>query len=484
MSEHIASKKASSPGSLPLTRRALLASSALCLARPAQAASRPLYRDPAASTQARVADLLARMTLEEKAAQLRSMWETKTSVLDDRRAFSPAKAKAAIGDGIGQMSRISDIRGYPEWETNPFRSFEDTVGLANAVQRFLVEETRLGIPALFHDELAHGLLANDATIFPAPPALASTWDTDLVEQVFTVAAREGRARGTHVALTPVIDLMRDPRYGRVEEFFGEDPHLVAEMGVAAVHGLQGRKRPLGPQRVFAVLKHFVHATPQGGLNIAPADISERGLRETYLVPFAEVVARADPAIIMPSYNEIQGLPSHASVDLLQGTGRRRLGFRGAYFSDYGGIENLVTHHRVAANKDDAAVLAMNAGVQADLPEGASYARLPELVRAGRVSEAQLDAAVAQVLALKVEAGLFENPYLDLRRLRRETRTPADVALARKAAEKALVLLKNDGVLPLEPTKGMRLAVIGPNAVEPLYGGYSGYHEHGVGILEG
>lgn len=467
-----------------LTRRALLATSALCLVRPAWAASGPLYRDRSAAIPARVADLLGRMTLEEKAAQLRSMWETKVGLLDDQRRFSETKARAAIGDGIGQLSRISDIRGYPEWDSEPFRSIEGTVELANALQRFLVEHTRLGIPALFHDELAHGLLANDATIFPVPPALASTWDPDLVEEVFTVAAREGRARGTHVALTPVVDLMRDPRYGRVEEFFSEDPRLVAEMGVAAVRGLQGRQRPLGPQRVFAVLKHFVHGTPQGGLNIAPADMSDRELRSTYLVPFAAIIDRADPAIIMPSYNELQGVPSHANVALLQGEGRRRLGFKGAYFSDYGGVENLVSQHHVAANKDDAAVLAMNAGVQADLPEGASYARLPELVRAGRVSEAQVDAAVAQVLALKFEAGLFENPYLDVRRIRRETRTPAAIALAQKAAEKAIVLLQNDGVLPLAPRNGLRLAVIGPNAVEPLYGGYSGYHEHGVGMLEG
>jgi beta-glucosidase len=472
-------------GTFSITRRALLAATSLSLAAPVLGATASaVYRDPKASVAARVSDLLGRMTLEEKAAQLLSMWERKVGLLDEQRKFSQSKAADVLRHGIGQLSRPSDIRGFKEWETEPFRSIDDTVELVNATQRFLVEKTRLGIPALFHDELAHGLLANDATIFPVPPALASTWDPELVEQVFAVAAREGRARGTHVALTPVIDLMRDPRFGRVEEFFGEDPYLVAEMGVAAVRGLQGRQRPLGPNHVFSVLKHFVHASPQGGLNIGPADVSERAMRNTYLVPFEQVIRRADPAIIMPSYNEVQGLPAHASVELLQATGRRRLGFKGAYFSDYGGIENLVTQHRVAADKDEAAVLAMNAGVQADLPEGGSYARLPELVRAGRIAEAQLDAAVAQVLALKFEAGLFENPYIDGRRIRRETRTPAAIALSRKSAEKAIVLLKNDGTLPLAPRRGLRLAVIGPNAVEPLYGGYSGFHEHGVGILAG
>jgi beta-glucosidase len=467
-----------------LTRRALLGTTMLTLAAPVVGADPAGYHKPTTPVAERVRDLLSRMTLEEKAAQLRSMWETKVGFLDDRRRFSETKAATVLGNGIGQIARPSDIRGYPEWDATPYRSFEDTVELVNAIQRFLVEKTRLGIPAMFHDELAHGLLANDATIFPTPPALGSSWDPDLVEQVFTVAAREARARGTTFALTPVIDLARDPRWGRVDELFGEDPHHVAAMGLAAVRGLQGRARPLAPDRVFATLKHMVHGVPQGGLNIAPADMSERTLRGVFLVPFMKIVKEADPAVIMPSYNEVQGMPSHASVDLLQGKGRRLLGFKGAYFSDYAGISNLKDHHHVAASYDDAAVLAMNAGVQADLPEGATYARLPELVRAGKVSAAQVDAAVAQVLALKFEAGLFERPYVDLARLRRVTGAPAHTALARRAAERALVLLKNDGIVPLEPKRGLRLAVIGPNAVEPLYGGYAGANAKSVGILAG
>ena len=472
------------PESLTATRRGLLAGSVAVFAAPALDARARATAHAASSIPARVADLLARMTLEEKAAQLHCMWETKVDFLGADRRFSMEKARVSLAQGIGQISRPSDIRGYPEWETHPFRSFEDTVALVNSLQRFLVEETRLGIPALFHDELAHGLLAGDATIFPSPPALGSTWDPELMEEVFAAAAREARARGTHLALTPVIDLARDPRFGRVEEMFGEDARHVAEMGVAAVRGLQGRQRPLGPDRVFATLKHFVHGSPQGGINLAPADMSERTLRSTFLVPFGEIIDRADPAVIMPSYNEVQGLPAHASVDLLQTTGRRRLGFKGAYFSDYDGIAGLVAQHHVAATLEDAAVLAMNAGIAADLPEGRSYVALPALVRAGRVSEAQLDAAVSQVLALKFEAGLFEHPYIDLARIRRVTGAPAHVALARKAAAQALVLLKNDGLLPIAPKSGLRLAVIGPNAVEPLFGGYSGDHPRAVGVLEG
>ena len=196
-------------------------------------------------------------------------------------------------------------------------------------------------------------------------------------------------------------------------------------------------RPLAAQRVFATLKHFVHGVPQGGINIGPFDVSERGLRENFLVPFAQIIKYADPAIVTPSYNEVAGVPSHANIELLQQTGRQRLGFRGVYFSDYEGIGNLFEQHHVAASKDDAAILALNAGVAADLLEGSSFARLPELVRAGRVNETQLDEAVARILALKFEAGLFENPYLDRNRLEKGTNQPEAISLARYVAEKSL-----------------------------------------------
>lgn len=460
------------------------AAAAAGTAAPTLAKGAPIYRDRSASLEARVRDLLGRMTLEEKAAQMCCMWEMKMGFLDAKLRFSPAKAAKVLAHGIGQISRPTDIRGAPEWELRPFRSLDDGARMVNQIQRFLVEKTRLGIPALMHDELAHGLLAGEATIYPSPPALGSTWNPALVEEVFAAAAREARIRGSHVALTPVIDLARDPRWGRVEEMFGEDPHFVATMGEAAVRGLQGRQRPLGPDRVFATLKHFIHGTPQGGLNVAPADMSDRKLRSAYLVPFARIIARADPAIIMPSYNSVQGIPAHAHVDLLQGIGRRDLGFRGVYFSDYGGIRNLIEHHSVVAELDDAVVLAMNAGVAADLPEGESYQRIPGLVRSGKISEAQVDDAVSRILKLKFEAGLFENPYVDLAQIRAVTGAPAQIALARKAAEQCVVLLKNDGVLPLEPKGEFRLAVIGPNAVEPLHGGYSGDTVRAVGILEG
>jgi len=452
-------------------------------ARAQQPAAAP-YKDPRAPIDARVRDLLGRMTLEEKAAQLRAMWFGKSAFLDSAGAFSPTKANMSLANGIGQIARPGDTFGTSRMRTETFRGVEETVALVNAIQHHLVEKTRLGIPALFHEETAHGLAERNATIFPIPPALASTWDPALVEQAFAVASREARLRGATVALSPVVDLARDPRYGRVEEFFGEDPYLVAQMGTASVRGQQGRTRPLGPDKVFVTLKHFVHAAPQGGINLAPADVTERTLREAYLVPFEEIIKAANPAVIMPSYNEVNGVPSHANRALLTETGRGRLGFRGAYFSDYNGITNLVTQHHVAATNDDAAVLAITAGVDAELPDGQAYANLPALVRAGRVPEATLDSAVARVLRMKFEAGLFEHPYTDPKRVLAETNTPADVKLARTVAQRSIVLLKNDGILPLDPNATRTLAVIGPNADVPQTGGYSGFNPKSVGILAG
>ncbi|HUD95095.1 MAG TPA: glycoside hydrolase family 3 N-terminal domain-containing protein [Sphingobium sp.] len=467
------------------SRRAVLASATmLAPVAPAWGASGPRYRDARAPVADRVADLLGRMILEEKVAQLCALWMTKSKIMDpETGAFSPEKAAAAIPHGIGQMSRPSDTMGTTRFMTDPYRTPEDAVAFMNAVQNYAVEQTRLGIPLLFHEETAHGLAVQDATNFPIPPALGSTWDPDLVEQVFTVIARQARMRGVTVGLSPVVDLMRDPRWGRSEEFFGEDPYLVGEMGTAAVRGLQGRTRPIGKDRIFATLKHYVHGTPQGGINIAPADMSKRTLRTTYLPPFKAAI-KAGAALIMPSYNEVAGVPAHMDRALLQDDGRKLMGFQGSYFSDYHGIERLASAHHVAADKDEAAILAIKAGVDVDLPDGSCYGGLAALVRAGRVPEASIDAAVARVLALKFEAGLFEQPYADPKRAARVLDDPAAAALARKTAEKALVLLKNDGILPLDPQKPLKLAVIGPNSAQALRGGYAGAPKHTVSIVEG
>lgn len=472
---------------MKLTRRTLLSSVAALAAAPAFAADTVVYRDAKVPISVRVADLLQRMTLEEKAAQLGCMWFTKGKLMDVKTGvFSPEKAAVAIPNGLGNLGRPSDTAGMPYnvFMDNAFREPEDAITFSNAVQRFLVEKTRLGIPALFHEETAHGLAVKGATSFPIPTALGSTWDPELVEDVFTYVARQSRARGVPVGFSPVLDLIRDPRWGRSEEFFGEDPHHVGEMGLASIRGLQGRSRPIAKDRMFATAKHFVHGTPQNGLNIGPFDVSERNLREYYLPPFAKAIRTGKVAIIMPSYNEVAGIPSHGNHGLLQDTGRKLLGFEGAYFSDYGAVEELATLHHLAADKDGAAVLAIRAGVDANLPEGEAYSRLPALVRAGQVSIDVIDAAVAQVLALKFEAGLFEHPYIDTRAAAVALSDPSGPKLARAVAQKAIVLLKNDGILPLDPNTALKLAVVGPNSADAPLGGYSGLPSKVITVVEG
>jgi beta-glucosidase len=470
---------------MQITRRALMTSTALLAATPAFAQKRDLYRDHRAPIADRVRDLLARMTLDEKVAQLCCLWFSKDRIMDpETGAFSPEKAATAIPNGLGQIGRPSDTAGTKRFFRTPFREADDTIAFINAAQRYAVEKTRLGIPLIFHEETAHGLAVKGATSFPVPPALGSTWDPALIERIFTYVARQARMRGVSVGLSPVLDLIRDPRWGRNEEFFGEDPYLVGELGTAAVRGLQGPTRPIGPDRIFATLKHFIHGTPQNGINVGPSDMSERMLRETFLPPFAKAIGQGKAAIVMPSYNEVGGVPGHANRHLLQDIGRTLLGFEGAYFSDYGGVEEIATLHHMGDTRDDAAVLAMRAGVDVDLPDSSSYKNLAKLVRAGRIPVESVDAAVSRVLALKFEAGLFETPYVDVRRAARVLADPAGAALARIAAQKALVLLTNDGVLPLDPTRQMTLAVIGPNGVEPRLGGYSGLPVKAVGVLEG
>ena len=467
-----------------VSRRALMATAMVALPAAAIAGpvDRPVYRDPHAPVAARVADLLGRMTLEEKVAQMRTLWMDKGKIIEGK-AFSPAKAAVELANGIGQFSLGNDMTGSSGFPRQYFRDPADAVTFINAVQKHLVERTRLGIPALFNEETAHGLKARGATVFPIPPGLGSTWDPVIVEQAFAVAGREARLRGATVALSPVLDLSRDPRYGRVEEFFSEDPYLVAQMGIASVRGQQG-PRPLGRDKVFATLKHFVHGTPLQGLNTAPAEMSERTLREAYLIPFERVIRATDPGVVMPSYNEVEGVPSHASVELLKHTGRERIGFKGAYFSDFGGVTNLVSDHHMAADDKEAALLALTAGVDVEMPDGTAYKHLVELVRSGKAPEALIDTAVSRVLALKFEAGLFERPYVDEKLALRGVNTAADVALARRVAQKSIVLLKNDGILPLDPAKPLKLAVIGPNAKDALLGGYSGENAKSVAILAG
>ena len=469
----------------------LMASTSLLAAVPAVAAKKggPLYKDASAPIDLRVRDLLGRMTLEEKVGQIIALWATKAEIMDDL-TFSPAKASAAYPQGFGQITRPSDRRGAPNGSTQAggvgarWRTPRDTVAFIEAVQTWAVEETRLGIPVLFHEESLHGYMATDATMFPMAIGMAGSFDRALMREVQSVIAREVRARGVHLALSPVVDIARDPRWGRIEETFGEDPYLCGEMGVAAVLGLQGESRQIGPDKVMATLKHMTgHGQPQSGENIAPAPISERELRENFFPPFRTVVKRTGIAAVMPSYNEIDGVPSHQNVWLLGDILRGEWHFDGAVVSDYGAVPELDTIHHVQPDLEATARAALRAGVDCELPDGIAYRTLVDQVRAGKVPAEAVDVACARMLTLKFRAGLFENPWP-----RRDwdalTGNGEARALALKAAHRSIALLKNDGTLPLAAGAHRRVAVIGPNAAIARLGGYSSIPRQAVSLLDG
>jgi beta-glucosidase len=448
----------------------------------------PLYKNANAAIDARVEDLLKRMTLEEKIAQIITVWDSKAEVLDAKGEFDAAKMSKKFPDGIGQFARPGDANGPGSPRAVPWRDVRSTVRLVNALQKHATQQTRLGIPILLHEEGLHGYSAKDATSFPQAIAMASSWDPDMLRAVNVVIAREIRARGVSLALSPVVDVARDQRWGRIEETFGEDPYLAGELGVAAVEGLQGTGRvtTLAPNKVFATLKHLTgHGQPESGTNTGPANISERVLREYFFPPFEQVVRRTGIQAVMASYNEIDGVPSHANKWLLGDVLRGEWGYSGAVVSDYYAIDELVGRHNVAKDKTEAALMALSAGVDTDLPSGGSYSTLFDSVRKGRVPEAAVDQAVRRMLALKFRAGLFENPYADAEAAVKITNNAEAVALARTSAQRSMVLLKNDGVLPLSlGSKPPTIAVIGPSAAVARLGGYYGLPPVTVSILEG
>ncbi len=453
----------------------------------------PLYKDPALPIDRRVDDLVSRMTLDEKVAQLETVWESKAKLQTATGDFSPALASRNFPDGIGGFARPSDYRGITQSNGAAGasgravnRDARQTAEFIDAAQHWALEHTRLGIPILMHEESLHGYVARGATSFPQAIALASTWDPNLVAQVFSVAAREARARGATLVLAPVVDVARDPRWGRIEETYGEDPYLVTQMGLAAIRGFQGSSLPLRPDKVFVTLKHFTgHGWPENGTNVGPAHLGERELREVFFPPFEAAVKTYPIQSVMASYNEIDGIPSHANNWLLNDVLRREWGYQGAVVSDYYGIRELVTRHHLYSNVKDAADRTIHSGVDVETPDPEGYVQLPELVREGRVPMALIDQSVRRVLKMKFEAGLFEHPYPDVASAQAKTATPDAIALAREAADKAIVLLKNDhGLLPLDAAKIHRIAVLGTHARDTPIGGYSDVPGHVVSVLEG
>jgi beta-glucosidase len=428
----------------------------------------PPYKNPKLPIEERVSDLLKRMTLEEKVDQL--CGGHKYGIVDTTGQFKAEDSATVFRSLYNVDSPITP---------------HDAAVLRNAAQRYEMEKSRLGIPVMFLGEGLHGFMENGSTSFPQALGLASTWDPGLVNQVFTAVSDEMSAAGVNEALSPVLDLARDPRWGRTEETYGEDPYLVARMGVAAIEGFQGTNYLIDRHHVVATAKHFVHGYMEGGRNTGPANISERELRESYLVPFKAAVQEAKTGSVMASYNEIDGIPVHVNHWILDTVLRKEWGFKGYVMSDGEGLQMLYQTHHVAADKADAARLALAAGVDYDLSDGSVYRTLIDQVKAGKVPVAEVDRAAARILTLKFRLGLFENPYVDVDYAVKTTDSADHQKLAEKVAEETIVLLKNESnLLPLDTTKYKTIAVIGPNAADVHQGGYSREAGHKVSLLDG
>ena len=409
-----------------------------------------------------VEDLLSRMTLEEKIAQLGSIHARR---LVENGRFSPEKGREFLKNGIGQITRVAGGVGMKP---------EKTVELINEIQRFLKEETRLGIPAMIHEECLSGFMAWGATVFPQAIGMASTFDPGVIQNATSVIRKQMRASGAHQGLSPVLDIPRDPRWGRTEETFGEDPYLTSRMASAYIRGLQGEDFQSG---IIATAKHFpAYGISEGGRNLAPARVSERELREVFLFPFEVAVREAGVGSIMNAYHEIDGIPCAASRFFLTKILREEWGFEGVVVSDYVAIRMLENFHRVAGSAQEAAIKALEAGIDIELPDIDCYGEpLLAAVRQGLISEEVINESVRRVLKVKLLLGLRERESVEInpQKAREALDSPEDRELSREVARKSMVLLKNDGVLPLKKDLGT-IAVIGPNAVSTrnLHGDYS------------
>jgi beta-glucosidase len=432
----------------------------------------PPYKDASLSIDERVNHLISVMSIEEKVAQIGGIWAN--AVIDTiSQEFIKAQAQKAIPHGIGHIARIGAVSMLP-----PQRSAE----LANRIQAFLVNETRLGIPAIVHEESCAGYLAKEATSFPQAIGLAATWEPELIEAMTIAIRKQMRAVGAHHSLAPVLDVARDPRWGRLEETFGEDPFLISALGVAYINGLQGDNWAEG---IIATAKHFVgYGLPEGGMNWAPSHIPERMLREIYIAPFAAAIKTAKVASVMNGYQEIDGIPCGSSVELMVDLLRGELGFNGTVVADYFTLNMFVEYHHIAKNKREAAKFGLMAGIDIELPAADCYAEpLVEAVHTGEISIELVDTSVRRVLKQKIQLGLLENPYVDTGSVLEVYNTAEQVDLSRELAAKSLVLLKNDKqVLPLSKSL-KRIAVIGPSANNPrlMQGDYH-YPSHLEGLV--
>lgn len=427
-------------------------------------ASAQTYKNADAPVDARVEDLLSRMTLEEKVQQLTM-------------------------HGLGAFPHIGEVVGVCD---SPFEGLELIANQSKEAKKHAKEKTRLGIPPIQIAECLHGLLAYGATIYPQAIAQGSTWNPELIEQMSSQIALEASSVGVDQALSPLFDLIRDPRYGRNEECYAEDPYLVAEIGKAFVTGMQGKpeqtRTRIPEGKLMCTAKHFAgYSVPAAGINLAPASLGEREMRTLHLYPFEKVVKEANVYSVMPSYNETDGIPAHANHHLLTDILRDEWGFEGYVFSDYGGASHLTHFHKTAADKKEAAYQAFTAGLDLEAARPDIYPHIEELVKEGRLSEADVDVAVRRILKAKFRSGVFDKKYADVKNIKKNVHTPEHIALAKTIADESIVLLQNkNNILPLDPAKIKSIAVVGPNANQVQYGDYSYTRDNksGVTVLQG
>ncbi len=422
------------------------------------------YKNPRLSSKERTLNLLSLMTLEEKIGQLRCPLGWEMYQKNGNKVSHSLKFEELIKtQHIGMFWAV--YRADP-WTKktlanglNPYSAAE----AGNAIQRYAVEKTRLGIPVFIAEEAPHGHMAIGATVFPTGIGQAATWNPVLLEQMGAAASKEIRSQGGHISYGPVIDISRDPRWSRVEESFGEDYVLSAQLAAAIVKG-NGGGQLQNPYSTISTLKHFIaYGIPEGGHNGNSAIVGKRELQEVFLPPFKDAID-AGALSVMTAYNSIDGVPCTSNKELLTDVLHHDWNFKGFTISDLISIDGLMENHHVAASLEDAASLSVNAGVDVDLG-GNSFAKLDMAVKNGKVDMATIDTAVYRVLKLKFDMGLFDNPYVDPALAKKVVRNPEHIALARRMAQESVVLLKNkDGILPLN--KKLKLAVIGPNADNP------------------
>ncbi len=410
-----------------------------------------IYKDSGRPVSERVEDLLGRMTLEEKAAQL--CGDLPASFVKDGKV-SVELLREKFPHGHGRFTQYSMV-GLAD----PVQIAE----ISNAVQRYFVEETRLGIPVALQSENLCGYPGAGGTLFPAQINVGCTWEPELAEKMAAVIGRESRAVGINSAMSPVIDVSRDPRWGRTYETYGEDPYLISQMGIHYIRGMQGDKTD-GPA---CIAKHFLgYADSQGGLNCAVSRINDRELYEVFATPFEAAANEADVSGMMANYGEIDGLCVGANKRISRNLLRGTMKYRGMLTSDGAAVMKMFNVFHIAGSYKEAGLLAKKGGLDTEIPVGGAFRHLPEYVRSGVLDEALLDESVRRVLTIKFEYGLFEHPYVDVDAVRAAMTDEKKAALSREIAEASITLLKNDGVLPLK--KGMKLAVIGPHADNMRY----------------